>query len=195
MTTNPPIRGFSETWVTPLIRRWGVVVGLGAVMTVVGFWLLANPFGAVRTLAVLVALGLFVTSVDELAQAERHQTRWPSYVLAAIWFATALLALMWPGVTLWVLAFTVGVGMIAGGMAESLFVARFRRELPMWGLWLLDGLLSVVIGVFALVWPSATIVVLAVILGIRVFIRGLATIAFGLGLRRLNQMTSPHVPT
>ena len=195
MSTTPPIVGFADTWVTPLIRRWGVVVGLGVVMTVVGVWLLANPFGAVRTLALLVAFGLFFTSMDELAQAERHQIRWLSYVLAAIWFATALLALLWPGVTVWVLAVIVGVGMIVGGIAESLFAARFRRELPMWGLWVVDGLFSVVIGVFALVWPHATILVLAIVLGIRVLLRGISTTAFGFSLRRLHRMTSPYVPT
>ena len=192
---DAPIRGFSETWVTPLLRRWGIVVGLGVVMAVVGVLLLLNPFDAVRTLALLVALGLFVASVDELAQAERHEVRWPSYVLAAIWFVTAMWALIWPGVTLWALAATVGIGLIVGGIAEIAFVGRFRRTLPMWGVWLLDGLLSIVVGVFALVWPEATILALAILLGIRVLLRGVATITFGLALRHLNQMTAPHVPT
>lgn len=190
-----PIQGFSNTWVTPLLRRWWVVVALGVVITVLGIFLLANPFDAVRTLAVLVAAGLFVVSVDELAQAERHEIKWPSYVLAAIWFVTAVWALMWPGVTLWALAVTVGIGLIIGGAAEIVFVGRFRRQLPMSGVWLGDGLLSIVVGIFALVWPGATIVALAVILGIRVLLRGLATITFGLALRRLNVMISPHVPT
>ena len=189
------INGFSQTWVTPLLRRWKLVVGLGMVMVVVGVLLLSNLADAVRTVALLVAIGLVLAGVDELAQAERHQIRWLSYVLAAIWFATALLALLWPGVTVWVLAVIVGVGMIVGGIAESLFAARFRRELPMWGLWLVDGLFSVVIGVFALVWPRATILVLPIVLGIRVLLRGISTTAFGFSLRRLHRMTSPYVPT
>lgn len=193
--TDLPIQGFSQTWVTPLLRRWWMVVGLGVVMVVLGVVLLASPFDAVRTLAVLVALGLVVASVDELAQAERHAIKWPSYVLAAIWFVTAVWALMWPGVTLWALAFTVGVGLIIGGVAEILFVGRYRRQLPMSGVWLLDGVLSIVVGIFALVWPGATIVALAILLGLRVLLRGFATITFGLALRRLNLMTSPHVPT
>jgi uncharacterized membrane protein HdeD (DUF308 family) len=195
MTTNVPITGFSETWVSPLLRRWWVVVGLGLLLTIIGILLLANPFDAVTTLAILVAVGLLFASADELAQAERHDVRWPSYVLAAIWFVTGLLSLMWPDVTLWALAIVVGVGCIAGGLAEVVFVARFRRELPRWGVWLLDGLLSIVIGVMALVWPAATVLVLAIILGIRILLRGLATIMFGLGLRRVGRMTSPHVPT
>ena len=193
--TGVPIQGFTQTWVTPLLRRWWMVVGLGVLMVAIGVLLLLNPFDAVRTLAVLVAFGLLVASVDELAQAERHEVKWPSYALALVWFVTAIWALLWPGVTLWALAATVGVGLIIGGLAEVLFAARFRRALPMWGVWWLDGALSVVVGIAALVWPEATILALAILLGLRVLLRGAATITFGLALRRLNLMTAPHVPT
>jgi uncharacterized membrane protein HdeD (DUF308 family) len=193
--TGVPIQGFTQTWVTPLLRRWWMVVGLGVLMIAIGVLLLLNPFDAVRTLAVLVAFGLVVASADELAQAERHEVRWPSYALAVIWFVTAIWAVMWPGVTLWALAATVGTGLILGGLAEVLFAARYRRALPMWGVWWLDGAFSVVVGIAALVWPEATILALAILLGLRVLLRGAATVAFGLGLRRLNLMTAPHVPT
>jgi len=193
--TGVPIQGFTQTWVTPLLRRWWMVVGLGVLMMAIGVLLLLNPFDAVRTLAVLVAFALVVASADELAQAERHEVKWPSYALAVIWFVTAIWALMWPDVTLWALAATVGIGLILGGVAEVLFAARYRRALPMWGVWWLDGLLSAVVGIFALVWPEATILALAILLGLRVLLRGAATITFGLALRRLNLMTSPHVPT
>ena len=193
--TGAPIQGFTQTWVTPLLRRWWMVVGLGVLMVAVGVLLLINPFDAVRTLAVLVAVGLVVASIDELAQAERHEVRWPSHVLALVWFVTAIWALLWPDVTLWALAVTVGVGLIIGGVAEVLFAARFRRALPMWGVWWLDGALSVVVGIAALAWPEATILALAILLGLRVLLRGAATITFGLALRRLNLMTAPHVPT
>ena len=39
------------------------------------------------------------------------------------------------------------------------------------------------------------VVVLAILLGIRLFLRGCATVAFGLGLRDLHSMTAPRVPT
>jgi uncharacterized membrane protein HdeD (DUF308 family) len=187
--------GFSETWVTPLLRRWWLVTLVGVAIIAVGVILLLNPFAAAFTLAVLVAIALAFTAVDELMQAERHEVRWPSYVLATIWAVTALLALLWPHVTLWVLAVVVGVGLIIGGAIEFLFVFRYRRELPRWGLWWVDGLLSVAVGVCALIWPEATIIVLAILFGIRIFLRGCATVAFGLSLRHLNQMTAPHVPT
>jgi uncharacterized membrane protein HdeD (DUF308 family) len=180
--------GFSETWITPLLRRWGLVVALGLAIAAVGVVLLLSPFGTVKVLAVVVALGLALMGVDEIAQAERHEVRWPSYVLGGIWLVAAVAALVWPDVTLWALAVTVGLGLIVGGISEVLFAFRYRRELPRWGLWWLDGWLSVGIGVCALVWPEATVVVLAVLLGIRLVLRGAATVSFGLGLRNLHRM-------
>jgi uncharacterized membrane protein HdeD (DUF308 family) len=189
------IVGFSETWVTPLLRRWWLVVVFGVSIAAVGVVLVLSPFGTVKALAAVVAVGFALAAADELAQAERHEVRWPSYALATIWILTAVAALVWPDVTLWALAVVVGIGMIVGGVAEALFAFRYRRELPRWGLWWLDGLLSIVVGVLALVWPEATVVVLAVLFGIRLLVRGCATVSFGLGLRDLNQMTAPHVPT
>ena len=41
-----------------------------------------SPFGTVKALAIIVAFGLALAAADELAQAERHEVRWPSYALA-----------------------------------------------------------------------------------------------------------------
>jgi uncharacterized membrane protein HdeD (DUF308 family) len=180
--------GFSETWITPLLRRWPLVVAFGVAIAAVGVVLLLSPFGTVKALAVVVAIGLALTAADEFAQAERHEVPWPSYVLGTVWLGGAVAALVWPDVTLWALAVTVGIALIVGGIAEVLFVFRYRRELPRWGVWWLDGWLSIGFGICALVWPEATVVVLAVLLGIRLVLRGAATVSFGLGLRDLHRM-------
>lgn len=189
------ITSFSETWVTPLLRRWWLVVLFGLALAVVGVILLLNPFAAARTLAVLLAIALALTAVGELNQVERHQARWPSYALAGVWTAAAVVALVWPDVTLWALAVTIGVALVVGGLIEITAAWNSRRDLPNAGLWWLDGALSIAVGIAALVWPTATVVVLAVLFGIRVLLRGCVTILFGLGLRRLARMTAPYVPT
>lgn len=183
------VQGFMQTSVTPLLRRWWVVVLLGVAMALVGILLLVDLVGAAFSLALLVGLGLAIAGIDEIAQADRHRVRWPSYVLGAIWIITAVWAVAWPGVTLWALAVVVGVGLIVGGIAEIMFAISYRRELPMWGVWLLDGGASVLVGVLALAWPGATILALAILLGLKVLFRGGSTIMFGLSLRRIYQTT------
>lgn len=187
--------GFTDTFVTPLIRKWWLIMLLGLAMIVIGVLLLVNIADAAFTLAILVAFGLFVAGVDELIEAPRHAVRWPSYVLAVIWILTGVVALVWPGVTLWALAVTVGVGLILGGIAQAVFAARMHRALPGWGLWLIAGGLSVAAGVVCLIWPGATVLALAVLLGLWVVMRGVVTTMFALGLRRLRGTISPSVPT
>lgn len=180
---------FASTPVTPLLKRWPLVVGLGVAMVIVGVLLVANPFEAARTLALLVAVGLLLSGVDELAQAERHSIAWPARVLGAIWIVTAVVAAAWPGVTLLAVAVIVAIGLILGGLSQVAFAVAYRRQLPMWGIWILDGAASVLLGIVAWAWPGATIVVLGVVLGLWVVLRGLATVTFGLSLRVIHRTT------
>jgi uncharacterized membrane protein HdeD (DUF308 family) len=186
---------FTDTGVTPLIRKWWLILLLGLALIVIGVLLLVNTNAAAFTLALLVALGLLVAGIDELVQAQRHWVRWPSYVLAAIWIIAAIVAVVWPDVTLWALAVTVGVCFIVGGVVEAVFAVRMHRALPGWGLWLVAGVVSAITGVLCLIWPEATVFVLAVLLGLWVILRGIVTTMFALGLRRISHVVAPNVPT
>jgi uncharacterized membrane protein HdeD (DUF308 family) len=195
MDSPPVVVAFMETGVTPLIRKWWLIVALGVALIVVGFLLLVNTDAAEFTLALLVAIALFLAGADEIVEAPRHRTRWPCYVLAAIWIAAGVIALVWPEVTLWALALTVGLGFFVGGVAEAVLAIRFHRTLPAWGLWLVAGVLSAIAGVLCIAWPDATVFVLAVLLGLWVVIRGVVTLMFGLALGRVRHVVSPTVPT
>ena len=189
------IHGFTDTFVTPLIRRWRLILAIGVLLVVLGVLLLANLVDAAFTLAVLVGISLLVEGFDELMQAERHEVRWPSYVLGLVWIVTGVIAIAWPGITLWSLALVTGISFVVGGLALVVFAGRFRRRLPRWNWWVVAGLLSVVAGIFCLAWPGVTILALAILLGLRVLMRGITTTMFALGLRQLEQMSSPNIPT
>jgi len=189
------IHGFTDTFVTPLIRRWRLILAVGVLLVVLGVLLLANLVDAAFTLAVLVGISLLVEGFDELMQAERHEVRWPGYVLGVVWILTGVIAIAWPGITLRSLAIVTGISFVVGGIALVAFAGRFRRRLPRWNWWVVAGLLSVVAGIFCLAWPDVTILALAILLGLRVLMRGITTTMFALGLRQLEQMSSPNIPT
>jgi uncharacterized membrane protein HdeD (DUF308 family) len=115
--------------------------------------------------------------------------------MAGIWIAVGVIALAWPDVTLWALAVVVGVGFLVGGVAEAWLAVRLHRSLPAWGLWLIAGVLTAVAGVLCIIWPDATVLVLAVLLGLWVILRGVVTTMFALNLRQFRYVTSPRVPT
>jgi uncharacterized membrane protein HdeD (DUF308 family) len=169
-------------------RWWWYVIG-GIGVMVLGVLLLANLFTAATTLALLVAIALAFQGVDEIMNASRYQRRWPGYVLGILYVMTAVWAATWPGITLWALAVVVGVGFLVSGVVEFFMLVRFHHELPYRWAFIALALMSVLVGFLALVWPAATILVLAVLLGARVFIQGLVLTLFGLGLRRLANVT------
>ena len=84
---------------------------------------------------------------------------------------------------------------MVGGIAEAVLAIRFHRTLPMWGLWLIAGALSAIAGLLCIAWPDATVLVLAVLLGLWVVMRGVVTLMFGLALGRIRHVVSPAVPT
>ncbi|GAB2991347.1 DUF308 domain-containing protein [Amycolatopsis acidiphila] len=191
MVTNQPYRpfglstgeGLGET-VRRVTGRWWLVTLLGVAVTVLAVCLLVNLATAVGVLAVLVAIALIVDGINELVTADRQRERWPAYVLGAVWIVIGVLALAWPGLTLLALATLVGIGLIIGGVMQTSMAITMRRTLPMWGLWLGLGVLTVLVGILALVWPGLTILTLAIWLGVNLLFRGIGTIWFSLLLRR-----------
>lgn len=168
-----------------LVDKWWVVALFGLALMVIGVILLLDMVTAEATLALLIAFGLFAQGIDEVFEAGRHQVRWPGYLLGGLWIVTGVIAVAWPDVTLWALAFVVGVGFLIGGAIQAGVAISMHRVVPMWGVWLVVGVLSVLAGVLCIAWPEATILVLAVLLGLNLLIRGVLTLAFAFALRSL----------
>lgn len=177
--------GIDEIEVNPKVPpiRWGWFVAIGVLVSALGVILLARPYKAVGTLAFLVAFALLFEAVELLMDARYLPKPVMGYVLGVIHLITAGVALAWPGITLWALAVVTGIGLIVGGVG-SMLLRRDAARIGVGGLPLWVGILSIVAGVMTLVWPGATILVLAVILGVRVLGSGLALVTTGLALRK-----------
>src|SRR3712207_7540144 len=78
------------------------LLGLGTV--IVGVVLLFNPVSAARTLSFLLALAFLLGGMLEIAVGWESRSRLGSVLLGGILIVGGLLALVWPGVTLWALA-------------------------------------------------------------------------------------------
>jgi uncharacterized membrane protein HdeD (DUF308 family) len=87
--------------------------------------------------------------------------------------------------TVWAIAVFFGVGLIGGGVAE-LFLAS---QAPSWK-WLhvLIGLICIVAGVVALVWPGQTFLVLAAIIGWYLLFAGIFDVVASFATRDENDL-------
>lgn len=163
---------------------WLAIVG-GIALAVLGVWMLANPFESVVVLAWLVGISLIVAGAVEIMAL--HDERG---IGLAVWLSGGLLVvtggavLVWPDITLSALAALAGAGLVLTGAARIL-VALTSRDRTGRPVQLALGGLSVAVGAVVLAWPDATLVVLAVLLGLRAVVTGLLGVGMGWQLRNV----------
>ena len=167
---SPSYAGVPSSGHTGMARTGMAVFGVAAV--VVGGILLFNPYAAVRTLALLIGLALVIGGCMEIALGWDTHRRGTSLVLGAILVIGGILAAVWPGITVWTLAILTAVSLFLHGIGRIALAVAGRSEIPGWGWLAAAGAFNIVVGVVALTWPEATVVVLSLILAVQVLIFG-----------------------
>jgi uncharacterized membrane protein HdeD (DUF308 family) len=152
-----------------------IVIGLlGLAAFVVGVVLLFDPVAAARSLALLLGLSFVIGGLLEMAVGlAAGRGRWVSLVLGAILVIGGILAVVWPGLTLFTLALITGLSLIIHGAARVGVAMLARHEIPGWGWHALAGAVNVVVGALAIAWPEATVRVLSFVLGLQIAAFGL----------------------
>lgn len=156
-------------------------IALGFVTAVIGLVLMFNLFTAVRTLAFVVAFGLIFSGINDLIRAGDGENKVFGILIGALSIITGVVAAGLPGLTLWYLALVVGIGFIVTG-AFRLIAAFMNTSFKGWGWLAAWGAATVILGILAVAWPGATVLVLAILLGVRLFVAGAMEMAVGYSL-------------
>jgi uncharacterized membrane protein HdeD (DUF308 family) len=163
--------------------RWWLFLIIGIVSVVIGAILVLDLVAAVETLALFIAFGLIFTGVEELLGSSRYAHRTFAIVGGIVLIVAGIVALSWPGITLWALAVVTALGLIFAGAVRITAALMDRYEGWMW--LFLGGLVTLVIGIMAIAWPDVTVLALALLLGIRLIIFGAVEIASAMQLKSL----------
>jgi uncharacterized membrane protein HdeD (DUF308 family) len=166
-------------------RGWWLSVLFGVLLVGLGVWILTNLYESVVVLAWLAGVSLIIGGVVEIASlGGRHSLGWVAWLGGGILVIAGLILLVWPDATLWVLAVVAGLCLLTVGIFRVV-VALANRDQPDWAFDLGLGGFALATGAVVLAWPGATLVVLAVIFGIRTIGMGLVAIGIGWQLHRL----------
>jgi uncharacterized membrane protein HdeD (DUF308 family) len=93
--------------------------------------------------------------IMQIAQTVVRDYRWMLLFRGIIAILLGILAIVWPGKTLIVLIYLFGAYAILDGIAN--IVAAIRgHAFKSWGLLLVEGIVSIIAGVVAFVWPGIT---------------------------------------
>ncbi|MGP3535276.1 lipase family protein [Microbacterium sp. RD1] len=165
-----------------LSRRWSalpvfltraparVLLVVGIVVVVLGALIVTRPLTSLVLLGVYVGLSAITAGVVELI-AQRRSSPWWTRVFAAAWIAGGVLVLVWLGRSLDLLPAVLAVLLVVGGLA-SLGDAAARGRPSQRVLAAASGAAQVAFGVLSLTWPDVTVLVVALVFGVRTLVFG-----------------------
>jgi uncharacterized membrane protein HdeD (DUF308 family) len=176
---------------TVLMRNWWALALRGIFAILLGLAAFVLP-GV--TLAVLVALfGAYAVVDGVLAiiagvrAAERHE-RWWSLVLKGLaGIVAGVLAFVWPALTALALLFLIAGWAIVTGVLEIVAAVHLHRAHGEW-LLILNGVLSILFGLFVIVWPGAGVLTLLWIIGVYAIVFGAVLLVLAFRLRNLHRL-------
>jgi uncharacterized membrane protein HdeD (DUF308 family)/alpha-beta hydrolase superfamily lysophospholipase len=160
----------AEDEVAGRLPRWARAL-LGLACVVVGVSLTTRPFTSLSVLVLLTSAAAIVTGITRWGTARTTAGRLDDLV-AAGWIAVGILIAAWPDLTVRGIALVVGIAMIVGGLGDLVGGLRGTQDQRLAAV--LKGAASVVFGVLALSWPDVTLLVVAVVFGIRTVLFGLS---------------------
>lgn len=183
-TSVPDARGVDDLpdWVR---RTWLVPLILGIALVVLGLILMFNLDASVGTLRWLVVISLVLAAVEAFATASFRDKAWVGWVVGFVYLVGAIIGIVWPGVTLFVLVITVGISLLIGGIVQAVMAWQSKATATGWGWGFAFGLLSVVAGLFFLFGsPADSVLILALVLAFYVFIIGVTLVVLAFAIRR-----------
>ncbi|HEY1726787.1 MAG TPA: DUF308 domain-containing protein [Candidatus Baltobacteraceae bacterium] len=96
-----------------------------------------------------------------------------------------VLTFFWPGITAFTLGIFIGAWALVTGVFELMTAVRLRSALPNEWLWILNGVLSVLFGLFVFVFPGAGLVAVVYVLGFYAILAGIAMITLSFQLKKV----------
>ena len=155
-----------------LIWRGILAVGIGVVSV-------AWPHITVGAFVILFALYVFIAAAADAVRAFGSKQAGPALgylLLSLLSVATGVVALVWPGITAFVLTLWVGAWAFVTGIAEVALAFRRGEAAGERALWVLGALVSIALGVVLAIRPDIGAVSLATVFGLFSIVSGVSAL-------------------
>ena len=169
-----------------LRRRWGEIVAFGALLIALG--LAALCFTLPSTVATVTLNGLFfiVAGAAEIGVGA-HAKSWARFFLwiigGALYLVVGIICIVKPTLGSLALTLALGAGLIAAGAVRAYLAIHLPADNTR-VMVLVAAAFTFLLGLIIVVqWPSDSVYVLGVLLGVDLLFHGSGWVSFGLGLR------------
>lgn len=174
-----------------LKRHWWALLIRGIIAILFGICCFLLTGATIVALVYLIGAFFIIDGVFMLVGAARSSSAsspsswWWLIIGGIVGIAAGILTFVWPGITAFTLAIFVGAWALVTGVFELIMAIRLRKTLPNDWLWILNGVLSIILGVLVFLYPGAGLVALVYLLGFYALIAGFTMLALAFKLRRL----------
>jgi uncharacterized membrane protein HdeD (DUF308 family) len=180
-----------------LIRYWWLVVLRGVAAVIFGVLALVWPDITLFVLVIMFGAYAFVDGLFTLGTAffgDRRGRRGWLIVEGIAGIVIGLITFFWPSATALALLWLIAAWALITGVLEIAAAIRLRKEIR--GEWLLAlaGVLSVVVGILLVIWPTTGALAVVFLIGIYAVAFGVALVFLGFHLRTLRGTRAPAAP-
>jgi uncharacterized membrane protein HdeD (DUF308 family) len=169
-----------------LRRRWGAIVAFGALLILLGA--AALIFTLASTVATVTLNGIFflVAGAAEIGVGA-HAQSWGRFFLwligGALYLAAGVICIINPIFASLALTLALGAGLIAAGVVRAYLAFQLPPQHRR-GMVLLAAAITFMLGLIIIMrWPSDSVYVLGILLGVDLLFHGAGWVSFGIGLR------------
>ncbi len=187
---HSPLREVAEQ----VRQLWWVPFAAGLVSIGLGLAILATGW-TVAALAVIIGLIFIIRGIAlALSPAYAGRTAGEHVVAGLAAIIAGIILIAWPGPTLLVLAFFAGAWLTVSGSFHIIATFSRRHELPHWGFTFAVGVIEVLLGIWAMRRPEATLALLVTVIGLWAVLTGVIYCVLAFELRRAAPAAAADVP-
>jgi uncharacterized membrane protein HdeD (DUF308 family) len=165
----------------------GWIIVLGVVYAIAGFVALGSVITATGVSVFVVGIMMMIAGVAQVINAFQVKT-WGGFflwaLLGALYIIAGFATFENPVLAAAVLTLTLGVALIASGIARITLAFGLKAQMP-WIWIVVSGVITLLLGSMILAhWPVSSLYVLGLFLGVDLVFAGTGWIGLGLTLRR-----------
>jgi uncharacterized membrane protein HdeD (DUF308 family) len=186
------IHGKEQGMLKQMTQNWWAVLLRGAVAILFGALALVWPGPTLEILVLFFGAYVLVDGIFAIIAAVTHRTghdRWWVLLLEGlVGIGAGIITFLLPTVATLALIYLISIWAIVTGVLEIIVAIGLRKEIQ--GEWLLaiGGIVSLILGVLLLIFPSAGEVTIIWLVGVYAIIFGAMLLGLGLRLRKLAKL-------
>ena len=182
-STSNPVQDAVRSGVRDLSSVWWWFLALGVAWTLFGTYVLSYRVGSLAAVVALAGVAFLFGGVTQLAVATRVQSwRWLFIIAGILGIAAGILTIVWPAITLYVLAILTAWYLIIFGIIH-LVSALAGPKVGYWWTQLLLGAAELALGVWAVRSFERSLVTLVTLVGVWAIFHGVAEIFAAFSVR------------